>query len=301
MMTRNMELKLETLRNAVQEVNDVISASGNPKVKEEAVKEAVKAINEQVISEHVEFLRTLEPATMWPNYLDHQFIPGYAVKADKDTGKYSIILPTEEKAVKVRIPYAALDNAGERLSLSGNWADMLRIFCENVVINQSNDMGRAYAARNALSSAWVEKRARMGDHWQPAANGTISMNALVDMLNDLVTDIMPAEYAPKMIKADVKYFAVCLCAGKRPTSDEAGKIVVRNAQSMENYLFRAIYTRRNKLAYEWQNKQERDETKDQTVADSMPGEYVDTSDAGPVTVPETVEASVETSAETEAA
>ena len=37
-MTRNMELKLETLRNAVQEVNDVISASGNPKVKEEAVK-----------------------------------------------------------------------------------------------------------------------------------------------------------------------------------------------------------------------------------------------------------------------
>ena len=293
-MTRNMELKLETLRNAVQEVNDVISASGNPKVKEEALKEAVKAINDQVISEAVEGLRAMEPSRMWPEYLDHQFIPGYSVKADKDTGKYAITMPDEEKASKVRIPYAALDNAGERLSLSGNWADMLRIFCENVVINQSNDMGRAYAARNAMSSSWMEKRSRMGAHWQPAANGTISMNALVDMLNDLVTDIVPAEYAPKMIKADVKYFALCLCAGKRPTSDEAGKIVVRNAQSMENFLFRAIYTRRNKLAYEWQNKQEREETKDLSVADSMPGEYVETPDAGPVTVPETAEATAET-------
>ena len=295
-MTRNMELKLETLRNAVQEVIDVISASGNPKVKEEALKEAVKAINEQVVAEAVEGLRAMEPSCMWPEYLDHQFIPGYSVKADKDPGKYAITMPDEEKASKVRIPYAALDNAGERLSLSGNWVDMLRIFCENVVINQSNDMGRAYAARNAMSSSWMEKRSRMGAHWQPAANGTISMNALVDMLNDLVTDIVPAEYAPKMIKADVKYFALCLCAGKRPTSDEAGKIVVRNAQSMENFLFRAIYTRRNKLAYEWQNKQEREETKDLSVADSMPGEYVETPDAGPVTVPETVEATAETEA-----
>ena len=78
-MTRNMELKLETLRNAVQEVNDVISASGNPKVKEEALKEAVKAINDQVISEAVEGLRAMEPSRMWPEYLDHQFIPGYSV------------------------------------------------------------------------------------------------------------------------------------------------------------------------------------------------------------------------------
>ena len=116
-MTRNMELKLETLRNAVQEVNDVISASGNPKVKEEAVKEAVKAINDQVIAEAVEGLRSMEPSQMWPEYLDHQFVPGYAVKADKDTGKYAIIMPEEEKACKVRIPFAALDNAGRSVCL----------------------------------------------------------------------------------------------------------------------------------------------------------------------------------------
>ena len=148
-MTRNMELKLETLRNAVQEVNNVISASENPKVKEEAVKEAVKAINDQVIAEAVEGLRSMEPSQMWPEYLDHQFVPGYAVKADKDTGKYAIILPEEEKACKVRIPFAALDNAGERLSLSGSWADMLRIFCENVVSildGQALQNGRSLAA-----------------------------------------------------------------------------------------------------------------------------------------------------------
>lgn len=288
-MTRNMELKLDTLRNAVQEVNDVIAASGNPEVKKEALKEAVKAINEQVVAEAVERLRTLEPSEMWPEYLDHQFVPGYDAKANKDTGKYSIILPDDEGAKLVRIPYAALDAAGERLSLTGNWEDMLRIFCENVVINQADSMGRVYAARNAMSAAFVEKRSRMGKHWQPAANGTISTNALVDMLNDLVTDVVPAEYAPKMIKADVKYFAVCLLSGKRPTADEAGKIVVRNSKSMEAYLFRAIYTRRNKLAYEWQNKQEKAE-KDATVADSTPIEYAETPDAGSVTVSSEVEA-----------
>ena len=242
-MTRNMELKLETLRNAVQEVNDVISASGNPKVKEEAVKEAVKAINDQVIAEAVEGLRSMEPSP------DVAGVSGPPVRARlcRESGqgyrKYAIILPEEEKASKVRIPFAALDNAGERLSLSGNWADMLRIFCENVVINQSNDMGRAYAARNAMSASGMDKRSKMGAHWQPAANGTISMNALVEMLNDLVTDIVPVEYAPKMIKADVKYFALCLCSGKRPTADEAGKIVVRNAQAMEKLpVPRNLYT-----------------------------------------------------------
>lgn len=295
-MTRNMELKLETLRNAVQEVNDVISASGNPKVKEEAVKEAVKAINEQVIAEAVERLRSMEPSAMWPEYLDHQFVPGYSVKTDKETGKYALVTPEEDGARSVRIPFATLDNAGERLSKSGNWEAMLRIFCENVVINQSGEMGKAYSARNALSPKWVEKRSRMGSHWQPAANGTISMNSLIRMLNDLVTDLIPAEYAPEMIRADVKYIALCLCAGKKPTADEAGKIVVRNATSMETFLFRAIYTRRNRLAYMWQNKQEKEETKDTTAGDSMPGEYTETPEAGPVTVGETSEDASETEA-----
>ena len=295
-MTRNMELKLETSRNAVQEVNEVISASGNPKTKEEALKKAVDAINEQVIEEAVARLRAMEPSQMWPEYLDHQWIPGYSAKPDKDSGKYAIIMPEEEKAKNVRIPFAALDNAGERLSLTGNWADMLRIFCENVVISQSNDMGRAYAARNAMSASWMEKRSKMGAHWQPAANGTISKNALVDMLNDLVTDIVPAEYAPKMNKADLKYFILSLCSGKTPTTNEAGKIAVRNAPSMEKFLFTAIYTRRNKLAYAFQNKQEREETKDLSVADSMPGEYVETPDAGPVSVVEATEPETETEA-----
>ena len=48
--------------------------------------------------------------------------------------------------------------------------------------------------------------------------------------------------------------------------------------------------------YEWQNKQERDETKDLSVADSMPGEYVETPDAGPVSVVEAAEPETETEA-----
>ena len=39
--------------------------------------------------------------------------------------------------------------------------------------------------------------------------------------------------------------------------------------------------------------QERDETKDQTVVDSMPGEYVETPEAGPVSVVEAAEPETE--------
>lgn len=285
-MTRNMELKLETLRNAVAEVNEVISASGNPKVKEEAVTKAVADINAQVIAEAVERLRKMAPEEMWPEYLDHRFIPVYATKTDKETGKYYIVTPEEEKAEQKPIPYAALDNAGERLSKSGNWETMLRILCESIVVRKGQSMGSAYVTRNAENKSLTAKRSQMGGHWRPGANGGFSVKQLMDMLMDVITDMIPKEYVPFMVKADLKYLEISLLNAKSPTKNEGGKISVRNPASMEKFLFTAIYTRRHKLAYEFQNKQEKEETKDTTVADSQPSEYTETPEAGPVTIKE---------------
>lgn len=287
-MTTNMTAKYDTLKAAVADLNKVIDASGNPTVKLDAAKDAVKAINAQVVEERIADLRAMPADKMWAEYLDHQFVLGYALDQDKDTGKYSVRLPDAENAATVRVTFAALDNAGDRLSRMEQWPVMVRILCENIVLHTAKDMGEQYVTRNAMSSALVEKRASMGPVWQPDSKGNISMNKLVAMLNEVVFAILPDDACKPMIKADVRYIAAGLISAKRSKTDEAGQLAVRNSVSMEEFLFRAIYTRRNGLAYAFQNKQDKEASakKDPTVADSKPADYVETPEAGEVKVVE---------------
>lgn len=287
-MTETMTKKYKTLTAAVADLNKVISDNGNPTVKLNDAKEAVKAINAQIADERMTALRAMPADAMWAEYLDHQFCLGYALDQNKDNGRYSIRTPEDENAATVRVSFAALDNAGDRLSRMEQWPIMLRILCENIVIHTAKDMGDQYVSRNAMSSALVEKRKAMGPAWQPDSKGNVSMNKLVDMLNQVVFAIIPDNVCKPMIKADVRYIAAGLISAKKSKKDEAGQLAVRNAVSMEEFLFRAIYTRRNGLAYAFQNKQEKETSakKDPNAADALPSEYVETVEAGPVEVVE---------------
>lgn len=292
-MTKNMENKLTALKDAVNDLNAVISAGGNPTTKHEAAKEAVKAINAQIVEERIESLRAMPVEEMWPEYIDHQFCNGYALDSDKDTGRFEIRLPSDENAATVRVTFAHLDSAGDRLSRMENWPVMVRILCENIVLHQADSMGKQYVARNEMSAKLVEARKKMGANWQPKG-GTFSMNQLVGMLNEVVFAIIPDDVCPAMIKADVKYIALGLVNAKKSRKDEAGQIAVRNSQSMEDFIFRAIYTRRNKLAYAFQNKQEKDtNTSNKPAEEGMPGEYIETPDAGEVSIGDVAEPAAE--------
>ena len=284
-MTKNMETKLTALKEAVNDLNTAISAGNNPTTKLETAKEAVKAINAQIVEERIDELRKMPADQMWPEYIDHQFCKGYALDADKDTGRYGIRLPSADNAATVRVTFAALDTAGERLSRMEQWPMMVRILCENIVLHQADSMGKQYVARNELNSKLVEARKKMGACWQPQ-NGTFSMNKLVEMLNETVFAIIPDDVCGPMIKADVKYIALGLLNAKKSKTDEAGQISVRNAQSMEDFIFRAIFTRRNHLAYAFQNKQEKESSATTKPADVgvLPAEYIETPEAGDVTV-----------------
>lgn len=286
-MTTIMETKLNELKEAVSALNAAISDGTNPTAKLDTAKEAVKAINAQIIEERITALRAMPVADMWVEYIDHQFCNGYALDTDKDTGRYEIRLPSAENAATVRVAFAHLDTAGERLSRMEQWGTMLRILCENIVLWHADGMGKQYVARNEMSSKLVEARKNMGEAWQPQ-NGTFSMNSLVKMLNEVVFAIIPDDVCKPLIKADVKFLDSALIQAKKSKTDEAGQLVVRNAQTMEEFLFRAIFTRRHNLAYAFQNKQDKESKTTDTTAhpaqEGMPNEYIVQPEAGEVKV-----------------
>lgn len=283
-ITANMETKLSALKDAVKVLNDATAANENTKAKEEAVKAAVREINALVVSERIDALRAMPADEMWPEYIDHQFCDAYGTVKDNETGRYSVVLPTDEKAPTVRVTFHALDTAGDRLSRMGNWGEMLTIMCENFALFKSAEVGKEYCARNAMNAKLMEKRKAMGPAWQPRA-GKLSKNQLEAMLNEVVFAIIPDDVCGKMVKADVEFIATALVNADQRRGDVAGSFSTRNSVSMEAFLFTAIYTRRNGLAYKFQTgKKESVNTQDPTKADYVPEEYADTPKAGPVTV-----------------
>ncbi len=292
-MSITMEKKMLTMNGAIKALNAAIKAGADSSVELENAKTAVDAVNEQIVTERIEELLCMDPVAMWNDYIDHQFVFVYRLDQDNETGRYSLRTPDAENAATKRVSFASIDKAYHdasdddvHLARMKNWATMLRIFCEYVVVNRADAAGRQYVVRNAMSAKLLEQRKKMGTIWQPDRGGTVSMTKLVALLNEVVTAILPDEVAPKMIKPDVRYFASALISAKRSTTDEAGQFSVRNVASMEEYLFRAIYTRRHSLAYAFQNTQEKDKSAKQNpvAADTQPAEYVETVEGGEVTV-----------------
>lgn len=298
-MTELMTTKLSALKDAVKALNDAITEGKATKSKEEAATAALTAINNQIVTERVAALRAMPAEQMWADYLDNQFCKAYSIsKADKETGLHSIVCPTDEHAATVRVSFNVLNNDKDNnLARIPHWNTMLRIFCENVVVATASDCGREYVTRNKMSQALVDERSKMGEAWQPKS-GTFSMNALVKMLNEVVFAIIPDDACKPMIKADVKYISRGLIVAKKSKTDEAGQFAVRNMVTMEDFLFRAIYTRRNGLAYAFQNKQEKESNSNRKPEEEgLPGEYIEIPEAGEVKISEVAVPAEESAAE----
>ena len=293
-ITVTMEKKLTAMNEAVKTLNTAVKAGEDYTNAKETADAAVDAVNKQISQERIEGLLGMDAHAMWEEYIDHQFVLVYKLDQDKETSLFTVRTPDDENAATKRIAFANMDSAYREmvgdatvsLARMKNWSTMLRIFCEYVVVNRADAAGRQYVVRNAMSAKLLEQRKKMGTIWQPDRGGTVSMTKLVALLNEVVTAILPDEVAPKMLKPDVRYFASALISAKKSSTDEAGQFAVRNAASMEEFLFRAIYTRRHSLAYAFQNTQEKDKSAQQnpTVGGTLPSEYIETVEGGEVTV-----------------
>ena len=290
-ISENISAKLDTLRTAVNALNEVVAAGSDTKTLKDAVTKAVKEINSEVIAERVVALRAMPVDEMWDEYINHQFVPADSVKLDDETNRYNIITPADENHVNVRVSFPALNNDKDNnLARIPHWNTMLKVFCENLALFNSDAIGKQYVEINGDNSKLVEERKKMGPAWQPKTDGDqiFSKQDMEDMLNEVVFAIIPDSACKRMIRADYKYLSIALQSAKKRTEDIAGEIVQRSNKTMEEYLFTAIYHRKNGLPYKWQKPKE-DEKAGKTTNTShhpeqegLPSEYLEQPDASEV-------------------
>ena len=260
-MSAVMQEKYNDLRNAVNAVNETVNAGGNIEAFVKSVTEATTAINAQIIRERVTALRGMEEKQMWDEFLDHQFIKGYAIDVNKETGLRTIVTPVDDGAKSLRVTYSALNSVGEKLVRNAEFKALERILHENIVRFKSADMGKEWVARNENDVELAKKRKTMGTLWRVNPD-TMSKRKLVEMANEVLFAMLPdyvlGEIAGKegeykgLLKVDVTYLVDAIVKQDDNKEDGAGKYKVRNVATLENSLMTAAYTRRNNLAYKFQ-------------------------------------------------
>ena len=126
--------------------------------------------------------------------------------------------------------------------------DACCIFVDNVAKNEFGN--GTEISRNGLHQSYKDMRKRKG--WEPSKDGKVSDAALAKQLTEICNMITFGK-APTMKRADVQFIKFFVIRAKSQ-ANKAGKFTVRNDATIVDAIFRAIYTRKNDLAYEWSNE-----------------------------------------------
>lgn len=233
----NVSKKYETFVKEVTdagEVDDtVIMAKAQP------VKEAINLFNDEMRMERIEQLSQMKYQDALKDFIRTQFVSGLAFgKVDDVWGFHT----TEEVAVDFYDVLSVLNKP----ALPGIM-DACAIYMDNLARFELKD-DSAHIAASPISAEYKALRTRM--KWDAPADG-MSKNVLARQLNEIAHMVF-AGAEPKMINPDVTYISRGILVAKN-NANVAGSFQLRDEKTMLRYLFRAVYTRTNGLAYDFQN------------------------------------------------
>lgn len=196
----------------------------------------VTAYNTYYILEQLNVYKTSEWSFTFNDYLHQQTTNG--LKIEETDGGY------ERKEAKLPISFYDVLAVGAGADFEGV-LNAARILADNIARNITQD-DTAYITRPRMAKTYRDLRERLG--WTKTSN-----NQLAAQLNELVNNFITPKGTDeiKMINADVKYLKVALLDAKN-SINAAGGYKLKNDETILNFVFRAIYTRRNSLAYEFQ-------------------------------------------------
>lgn len=222
------------------------------------VKDAISLYNDQMRVERLEALQPLKYQDAMAEYLRTQCVDGLALKNDKKAG-WGIV---EDKNVELSAwDFVNYLCPGEIRGI----VDACTIWMDNVAKVHFNDTEKSVTNRKGLSIAYIAMRSRMG--WEITDIAKTGKGTLVKQLNELVARIFRIDL--KMIKADLKFIEDSIFTTKSK-ANEAGTFVMRNEETLVNFMFRALYTRFNNLPYNWQSgSNEGNEPKSVEANDAM--------------------------------
>lgn len=205
------------------------------------VMSAIALYNDEQKMTRLEQMQEMTHKDAMSSYLDNQCVKGFQLKQDKD--KQWKVDPTDAVELEAYDFVCAICSA----DLNGI-LDACCIFVDNVAKYEFGD--DAAVSRKSLHDSYIDLRKRKG--WTLPKDVKSVPKALAAQLTE-ICNMISCKTAPKMQTTDVKFIKFFIINAKSK-ANEAGKFVIRNDATIVNAIFRAMYTRHNKLPYEWQNQ-----------------------------------------------
>lgn len=201
---------------------------------------AIDLYNDNARYERLDELSDMKAKDAVKDYLRTQFVDGLVLTNSKKEGW--CIAKTGEVMLDPN------DFIAELFPTEMNGIlDAVCIFADNLARFSFKDDG-AKISRKSMSGSYAEMRKRKG--WDTPTD-KLSWACLARQLDD-VCKMITCGVAPKMLTVDVKFIDRA-AIGVKDAGNKAGSFQTREEKTILRFVFRAIYTRYNGLAYEWQN------------------------------------------------
>ena len=205
------------------------------------VMSAIALYNDEQKMTRLEQMQEMTHKDAMSSYLDNQCVKGFQLKQNKE--KQWEVSATDAVELEAYDFVCAICSA----DLNGI-LDACCIFVDNVAKYEFGD--DAAVSRKSLHDSYIDLRKRKG--WTLPKDVKSVPKALAGQLTE-ICNMISCKSAPKMQTTDVKFIKFFIINAKSK-ANEAGKFVIRNDATIVNAIFRAMYTRHNKLPYEWQNQ-----------------------------------------------
>lgn len=205
------------------------------------VSTAIALYNDEQRMTRLEQMQEMTHREAMTSYLDNQCVKGFALKQNKE--KQWEVSATDSVELEAYDFVCGICSA----DLNGI-LDACCIFVDNVAKYEFGE--DASVSRKSLHESYIDLRKRKG--WTLPKDVKSVPKALAAQLTE-ICNMISCKSAPKMQTTDVKFIKFFIINAKSK-ANEAGKFVIRNDATIVNAIFRAMYTRHNKLPYEWQNQ-----------------------------------------------
>lgn len=216
------------------------------------VKAFISIVNDEFRVQYLETLVEMPQKVAFEKFLQNQTVSGFALKFSQKTGEYSVepdenvpvefadflhyVVPAEESVIK----------------------DLCCIFADNLIRWNLNRDGASLTNKTVISESYKIMAKSQG---LDLSNGTGEVNwskigktAMAEHLTKIVERVFAGTgISPKMLNADVKWISFAILQG-RGKANKSGTYVLKNERTIVNAIFRAVYTRVNKLPYDFQDQ-----------------------------------------------
>lgn len=202
------------------------------------VRNAVSICNDEYLNERLEELGAMTHRDAILDYLRTQCVPGWRVKPSESGFDL-------ESGASVYLDAYDVINTICSADL-GSVIDACCIFADNVarfVVSDSTSI-----SKNSMHQTYLDLRSRKG--WD-MAKAQMSKNSLAKQMTE-ICKFISCGVSPEMHKSDVTFVMHGIIQAK-DKADSAGAMVKRDERTIVRYIFRAMYTRYNQLAYEFQD------------------------------------------------